>query len=1226
MKKNSTKKWLKGFALSALTLFAGVTTSYAQAPANDECTGAITLPVNTTGVCSQTAGTTIAATTSAQPMPCATNSFPDVWYTFTAANTQQTITVSDFSTSSFANVGVYSGTCAGLTSLSCTGTTGVVTATGLTVGTTYYLRVRTPAQNFNVCVGAPAAPAANDECAGAISVPVNSDTTCTQTVAGTMAGSTPSANPMSCGAAGPDVWFSFTATGTVHKISTPPFTAANSSMAVYSGSCAGLTQAYCGAPNAVVGGLTVGNTYYVRIKSTLANNSFNICITTLPSVTNDECAGAITAPVNAGATCTQSVAGSTVGSTSSTNALCVPTGTLVDVWYSFTASATDHTFNLTNTSGAMAVYSGNCGALTEIHCGSANTTVSGLTIGNTYYARILTNPPGATFNFCITTPPPPAPANDECAGAITLPVNTNGICTQTAGTTINATTSTQSMCNSTNVDPDVWYTFTALNTQQTITLSSFSSAAFATVVVYSGTCPAGLTSVFCTPTTGTATVTGLTAGNTYYLRVRTPAQNFNVCVGAPPPPLPGDECVDAISVPVNSDTTCTQSVAATMVGATPSTNAMTCFTPGIWSDVWFSFTAGSATQKISTPAFNNTNCIMTVYGGSCGALTQTYCGAPNSILTSFTPGNTYYVRISSGLANSAFNICINTPVLPTNDECAGAIPVPVNSSTACTQTLASTTINATPSTDASCLPSGVFGDVWHSFTATATDHIISLTNAAVNGSSAVIIYSGSCGALTQVYCGGADTVNNLIVGNTYYLRLATPAAGTFDICITTPTPPGLANDECAGAISVPVNADATCTQTLAGTTIGATTSAESMPCATNSNPDVWYTFTATNATENITVSSLTVNPFANIAVYSGNCSSLVQLACSVGPSTSVTGLTPGNTYYLRVRTQAQDFTVCISAPLPPITNDECAGAVSVPVNANATCTQTLAATMTGATASSDPLSCFTTGTLPDVWFTFTAGGSTHNISTPPFTVNDSRMAVYSGNCGGLTEVYCGPPNATVTGLTAGSTYYVRILSIAASTFNICVSTPAPLPVSMGQLTGNIADGKAILKWSTYSEQINKGFDVMRSEDGKTFRSVGWIPSQATNGNSSALLDYSFTDPKAIAGSAYYQLRQTDLDGKTALSNIVVLSTDGSNENTVMRAYPNPAKDILHIDIMGNARADGQVSITDLTGKTLIKRQWSSTTGDIDLKALPAGIYFVKYANSSASAIQKIVKK
>jgi hypothetical protein len=621
---------------------------------------------------------------------------------------------------------------------------------------------------------------------------------------------------------------------------------------------------------------------------------------------------------------------------------------------------------------------------------------------------------------------------------------------------------------------------------------------------------------------------------------------------------------------------------------------------------------------------------LAIYSGSCGTLTQVSCNFTGDTLNNLTVGNTYYVRYMIPSATS-FTFCITTPPSLVNDECAGAIAVPVNAGTTCTQTVSGTTTGGyTTSAEPMSCGNNSYPDVWYTFTATSTQHTIALSAFSnANPSGNIVVYSGTCGALTQVSCftgsftAISSTVTGLTVGTTYYLRIGSPAQN-FDVCITTPPP---ANDECAGAITAPVNADANCTQTIAGTTIGTTASAEPMPCATNSNPDVWYTFTATNTDQVITLSDFsTTNTFANIGVYSGTCSSLVQLSCSVGVmSTTVTGLTVGTTYYLRVRTPAQNFTLCIAAPLPPITNDECAGAISVPVNANATCTQTLAATMVGATASPDPLSCFATGTLPDVWFTFTASGSTHNISTPPFTVNDSRMAVYSGNCGALTEVYCGAPNATVTGLTAGSTYYVRILSITTTTFNVCVSTPAPLPVSLSELKGHISNGKAILDWNTYSEHVNKGFDVMRSEDGKTFRAVGWIPSQAANGNSEALLTYTFTDAQAIAGKTFYQLRQVDIDGKTALSNVVALSANQSDD-VVMRAYPNPVKNLLNIDITGKTSTDGHVTITDIMGKTVINHTLSSNTATIDLGALPAGVYFVKYANSTTSTIQKIVKK
>src|SRR5690606_31015270 len=115
-----------------------------------------------------------------------------------------------------------------------------------------------------------------------------------------------------------------------------------------------------------------------------------------------------------------------------------------------------------------------------------------------------------------------------------------------------------------------------------------------------------------------------------------------------------------------------------------------------------------------------------------------------------------------------------------------------------------------------CFATGINDDVWYSFVATGTSHIISYTN--LSGSSDMItqVYSGTCGSLVPVVCSDPETVNvsGLTAGQTYFVRVYTWSSSastrsTFNICVGTPPPPP-ANDDCAGAIALTVNADLAC--------------------------------------------------------------------------------------------------------------------------------------------------------------------------------------------------------------------------------------------------------------------------------------------------------------------------------------------------------------------------------------------------------------------------------
>ena len=132
----------------------------------------------------------------------------------------------------------------------------------------------------------------------------------------------------------------------------------------------------------------------------------------------------------------------------------------------------------------------------------------------------------------------------------------------------------------------------------------------------------------------------------------------------------------------------------------------------------------------------------------------------------------------------------------------------------------------------------------------------------------------------------------------------------------------IANDECAAAINVPVNIGTACINSVDGTVLGATPSTNPNGCAGNDDDDVWFQFTATEGTHNITlvnVAGSTTDLYH--VVYSGSCGALTQLYCSDNNSSIATNLTPGQTYYIRVYTftgtagQNTTFTMCVGTPV-----------------------------------------------------------------------------------------------------------------------------------------------------------------------------------------------------------------------------------------------------------------------------------------------------------------------
>jgi hypothetical protein len=383
----------------------------------------------------------------------------------------------------------------------------------------------------------------------------------------------------------------------------------------------------------------------------------------------------------------------------------------------------------------------------------------------------------------------------------------------------------------------------------------------------------------------------------------------------------------AAPTPLTSAPVCPGPTAGTLVGSTYVAIPNACgAAAGNRDDVWYSFVAPAANPTITISgnlALVANQPSMQLYLDCAGNLAPSVpnCVTNNAVLaaTNLTPGTTYLLRVFSNVNTKVtFGICIT---YPSNDLCGSAITLP--SSTVCMNTpgtvfgagTVATTINAP-----NCAPGGILRDVWYKFTAQTTNPSIKLTGigASMMANGGIQLLSNNCGgSFNSFYCGtlaaGVATINAdfLTPGTVYFIRIystggapASAAAGAFNICVTDPVVPPPGNDECDQASNISVG---NACVTIPGTMAGATPSAVPLAgaCAGPNVYDVWYKFTAVTPNQIITE---TPNPSPNnfngggIEVFSttaGDCSTLTSIACGVSPL-NANGLTPGNTYYVRI--------------------------------------------------------------------------------------------------------------------------------------------------------------------------------------------------------------------------------------------------------------------------------------------------------------------------------------
>lgn len=265
--------------------------------------------------------------------------------------------------------------------------------------------------------------------------------------------------------------------------------------------------------------------------------------------------------------------------------------------------------------------------------------------------------------------------------------------------------------------------------------------------------------------------------------------------------------------------------------------------------------------------------------------------------------------------------------------------------------------------------------------------------------------------------------------------------GCSEMMFTT-APPAPTNDECVTAITLTVNPDLNCGTVTQGYTIGATDSGMIPdPCYGNPDDDVWFKFVATATSHKISLLNIqSVGSEPNdtdtyFQVFSGGCGALSSIYCSDPSSGTVSGLTVGETYLVRVYSyygtgSNQSFDICIGTYPPPPANDDCSGAL-VAATFPYTYVQNDGG---GATNNAGIVSACPNEMNDGTWFSFVGDGDTFNITVtmPAGSDFDPQIGVYSGTCSALScedtvdDGGTGGAETISIPTLAGNTYYVNV--------------------------------------------------------------------------------------------------------------------------------------------------------------------------------------------------------
>jgi len=899
------------------------------------------------------------------------------------------------------------------------------------------------------------------------------------------------------------------------------------------------------------GALSANTQYFWKIVPQNANGPATGCsewsFTTLTPPANDECSNPTNLPCG-----TSNLAGTTVGTLAESSS---PGGcaSLYGVWYSFAGDGQSTTISSTAGSGfdhEMDIFSGSCGALTTITCldagasGGTETYTFISTIGTTYFVYVAHYSTSSTSTGTFTISRTCTPATPPNCTTITTPANLATNVAIAGNITFAAAT------NATSYD---------VYLDQNATPTTLLGNTVTTSIAYSG----------------------LSNNTTYYVLI-VPKNSAGSATGCTPtsfttvPPAPGnDNCENAAVLPESIDNSCANAVTGTTAGASYSSNYSSCST--FYNEVWYSFTPSLTANYNALLTINSgsSSTYVSIWSGTCGSLTKlnSSCYSTSFSNIALTAGTTYYVSVATYYTSSAnFTLCIYpTPPPPANNDCSSnnAYLVTVNSDETCTNTTVGDSRYATQSL-AGCAGTAD-DDVWYSFVASNTSHIVTVTPSGSPAMSDVVFQVfDACGG-TSIVCkdgtAGSNaetaTITGLTIGNTYFIRVYSYGNGTgsgvFTICINLPPAvPGCATlaTPADGATGVVRNTPLTWTApTSGGTPTGYKV----------------YLGTVTNPALVTTVTALTYTP-------SGQAYSTTYYWRIV--PTNATGDAVGCTTEYSYTTEA--------APPPPDNNAPCDATAL-------TFGGTLMGTTVNATTSSvSDVACDGyTNTNADVWYKIedvdSWVGGTLIVTLTPSSTQDFAIYLYSfTDCASPSLLACSDigldgDDETITytvpappGIEGGNStldivsYMVRVKQWSTSTGTFDISLTGTLPLDLVSFTGIADKDVNFLNWKTVNEVNADKFIVERSIDGNKWEYVADVNA---SGNSKAERSYTATDEKPYSLS-YYRIKMIDRDGRYSYSkNISIERKDNTFRLYSVSPNPNNGNFAVTFNSMGSGKTN-----------------------------------------------------
>lgn len=177
-----------------------------------------------------------------------------------------------------------------------------------------------------------------------------------------------------------------------------------------------------------------------------------------------------------------------------------------------------------------------------------------------------------------------------------------------------------------------------------------------------------------------------------------------------------------------------------------------------------------------------------------------------------------------------------------------------------------------------------------------------------------------------------------------------------------------------------------------------------------------------------------------------------------------------------------------------------------------------------------------------------------------------------------------------------------------------------LPLQLLEFEGKIIAATNHLYWKTTNEINTKHFEIQRSPNAFIFKPIGIVNARTIG----TINRYFFDDDFPLPGKNFYRLRIVDLDGQFTFSKIILLNRNSSAKISV---YPNPANQIIKIEMESLAVHNYELNLTDIAGRNTLVERRISVKGlnywELNVNQIVSGFYILSVRDKQDEVVNKI---